>query len=73
MMKTKYSLFEILFSDKWQWVRKRSKMVWVKDTITPGMLWVKFTSYELEWFGVSLDIYRRTEGFVVEDWRVNEN
>jgi hypothetical protein len=26
----KYTLLELLFSNRWQWVRRRSKALWVK-------------------------------------------
>jgi len=68
----KYSLLEELFSDRWQWVRKRSKCLWVRDASCDWCLWVKFTNEELEDIGSRLgtsDWKPFFEGIQYEDWR----
>lgn len=71
-MTAKYSFLESLFSDRWQWVRKRSRCLWVKDG-RQGYMWVKFTDEELQNIGEKIGItdWKPTfEGAIYEDWRI---
>ncbi len=68
MRNFKYTWLELLFCDRWQWVRKKSKQFWVKDKKEAGALWVKFTNKELDWYkehGVDFN----HPDCIIEDWR----
>lgn len=68
----RYTFLELLFSNRWQWVRKRSRCFWCKD-MTPGMHWVKFTEEELRRIGDRLGDNNWEpdfDGAIQEDWRV---
>lgn len=71
MRASKYSLLELLFANRFQWVRKRAKAVWIKDPQNPD--WVKFTKKEIEELkneiGLDLtDPKGPREGTKMEDW-----
>lgn len=63
-MRRKYTFLELMFSDKWQWVRKLSKCLWVKEDGP----WIKFEQDELDRYGHFLDL-RDMPDRRVEDWR----
>ncbi len=72
-METYYSLFEMIFSNHWQWVRQRSKCFWVRDSRVAGGSWVKFDDEQIKHHGELLGVrdWKPTfEGAEYEDWRV---
>lgn len=68
-MNSKYSILELMFCNKWQWVRKRTKMFWVKD-LRDGYSWVKFNQEEIDCiFKGNVQPFLNLLEFDVEDWR----
>lgn len=66
-MGVKYTVLELLFANRWQWVRKRAKAFWVKD-IRPDWHWIRFNSDEMELIE-SIHATFPPDKFLVEDWR----
>jgi hypothetical protein len=67
--RTKYSYLELLFSNRWRWVRRRSKALWVKNK-REGFVWVKFSKAETDYFlrrGFPMR-FNKNE-FITEDYR----
>lgn len=65
----KYSWLELMFCDRWQWVRKKAKVLWVKDK-RPGYMWVKFSNNEIDYFfDGKIDQFYNEKEYFIEDWR----
>ena len=69
----KYSWIELMFADRWQWVRRRAAAFWVRELRSDGMgLWVKFSTSEMAFiskYGVDFTKFKDKPEMQVEDWR----
>lgn len=68
-MNTKYSTLELMFSNRWQWVRKLSRHLWVKGNHKDD-IWVKYTEADIE---IISRLYSNSnnmfKNYITEDWR----
>lgn len=70
-MSTRYTLLEILFANRWQWVRKLSKERWMRPKQSE-YTWIKMDAH-FEHFSKVLNVdtqkYQTHPDFIFEDWR----